>query len=410
MEIDLQRAILALSGALDFVGVDEVHHGRRVALMAAGIARELAWDDGRVNDLIYGGLLHDCGVSRHREHRQLSETLEWEGAQAHCLRGEEFLLACPPLARFAPMVRWHHTRWEHLPDGVPGSHDRMATNLIFLADRTDTLLAGYVLGDTLRNDILWEFPAIVDRIAALAGTLFAPELVDGFRGAAAGESFWLCLDPGYIEDELADRLRRAPPVPLRSRDALAVATLFARTVDAKSVYTLEHSTRVARIARYLGKVSGIAGDALDQLEIAALLHDIGKLRVPEEIIDKPGPLTREERAVVTRHSYDTGRILRKVFPTQAIPDWASMHHENLLGTGYPSRSPATDIPREARLITVADIFQALSQDRPYRRRLTADGVIAHLDALLAQGRIDAGMVELARAHLVPCYAMAIGEG
>jgi HD-GYP domain-containing protein (c-di-GMP phosphodiesterase class II) len=408
MEIDLQRTVLALAEALDFVGVDEVHHGKRVALMAAGIARALAWEDYRIGDLVYAGVLHDCGVSRQQEHRALTATLEWDGAQAHCLRGEQFLLACPPLARFAPIVRWHHTRWEDLPREGLAERDRVAANLVCLADRTDVLLAPYILEDGLKNDILWERDAVVERIAALSGTLFAPDLVVAFRHVAATEAFWLCLDPGYVDAELDDRLRGVHPVPLSTRDALAVARLFARTVDAKSSYTLEHSTRIALIARHLGEASGIAGDALDKLEIAALLHDIGKLRVPEEIIDKPGPLTREERAIVTRHSYDTGHILRKVFPDEAIPAWAAMHHENLLGTGYPSRSPAADIPQEARLISVADIFQALAQARPYRAPLGPDAIMAHLDLLRAQGRVDAGMVELARTHLARCYALATG--
>ena len=408
MKIDLQCAILSLTGALDFVGVDEVHHGKRVALMAAAIAEEMGWEPARIHDILYAGMLHDCGVSRTREHRSLTETLEWAGAQEHCLRGEAFLLACPPLARFAPIVRWHHTRWEALPAEI-AEGDRLASNLIFLADRTDVLFAPYFSGQSLKNDILWEFPEIVARIAGLAGTLFAPELVAAFQRAGARESFWLALDPSYIEDVLSDRLRIAEPVELDAKDALAVAQLFARTVDAKSTYTLEHSTRVARIARYLGKVSGADGAHLDQIEIAGLLHDIGKLRVPEEIIDKPGTLTCEERAYITRHSYDTGHILRKVFPGQAIADWAAMHHENLLGTGYPFHSEASEIPREARLIAVADIFQAFSQERPYRHRLTAEEVMAQLDGLLAQGRIDAEMVGLARTHRDRCYALAIGE-
>ena len=408
MEIDLQRTILALSDALDFVGVDEVHHGKRVALMAAGIARALAWEDTRIGDLVYAGVLHDCGVSRQQEHRALTATLEWDGAQAHCLRGEQFLLACQPLARFAPIVRWHHTRWEDLPHEGLSERDRTAANLVHLADRTDVLLAPYILEDGLRNDILWEHDAIVARIADLSGVLFAPELVAAFRHVAATEAFWLCLDPGYVDAELEDRLHGAHPVPLSTRDALAVARLFARTVDAKSNYTLEHSTRVARIARFLGQASGASGDTLDQLEIAGLLHDIGKLRVSEEIIDKPATLTREERAAVTRHSYDTGHILRKVFPGQPIARWAAMHHENLLGSGYPRHITAAGIPREARLIAVADIFQACCQERPYRRRLAAGEVMAELDALSAAGRIDAEMVELVRSHLAACYALAVG--
>ena len=407
MQVDLHRAITSLTCALDFVGIDEVHHGKRVALMAAAVGAELGWDVARRSAMLYAGMIHDCGVSRSNEHRQITETLEWEGAQEHCRRGEAYLLACPPLAGYAPIVRWHHTRWEALLDGPLDDEVRLDANLIFMADRADVLLAPYFAGQVLKNDILWEYPQIVERLVGMGGTLFAPELVEAFRAATARESFWLAMDPAYIEDVIADSLEQSPAVRLGTRDALAVAGLFARTVDAKSSYTLEHSTRVARIARYLAGASGITGEQLDKVEIAALLHDIGKLRVPEEIIDKPGMLTREERAFVMRHSYDTGHILNKVFPGQPIAEWAGMHHENLLGTGYPFHRPGATIPREARLIAVADIFQALSQKRPYRSRLAAAEVIVQLDILREQGRIDGEMIELLRRHLDHCYALAV---
>jgi len=409
VKINLQRTITSLTNALDFVGTDEFQHGKRVALMAVEVAAEMDWPQARCEKMLYAGMIHDCGVSRSREQRLITETLEWEGSQNHCLRGADFLAACPPLAHFAPVVLWHHTRWEDLLTDDLDVDLRFETNLLFLVDRADVLLAPYFVGATLKNEILWDYPDIVERIVGLGGSLFAPELVDAFRRAAARESFWLAMDPAYIEDQIESYLARGKPVELDTADALAVAVMFAHTVDAKSAYTLEHSTRVASIARYLAAASGIGGDHLDKVEIAALLHDIGKLRVPEDIIDKPGPLTREERAFVMRHSYDTGHILRKVFPGQPIADWASMHHENLLGTGYPFHRPAFEIPFEARLVSVADIFQALAQERPYRGHMSKADVMARLDGLSAQGRIDEEIVRLLHTHADRCYALAVEE-
>lgn len=407
MKINLHRALCSLTSALDFVGVDEVHHGKRVALMAAAVAAELGWDAARCAEMLHVGLIHDCGVSRTREHRQLTETLEWEGAQEHCLRGEAFLLACPPLARFATIVLRHHTRWAELLTLPIAVVDREAANLIFLVDRADALVAGYFSGQTLKNEILWEYTQIADRLESLAGRLFAPEFVEAFHRAAARESFWLAMDPSYIDEEVEDALGPDSGAELDTGDALAVARLFARTIDAKSNYTLEHSTRVARIARHLAVQDGITGEDLDKIEIAGLLHDIGKLRMPEMIIDKPGELSVEEHAIMSRHSYDTGHILRHVFPGEQIADWASMHHENLLGTGYPFHREALAIPREARLIAIADIFQALSQDRPYRGPLGCIQVIEEIEELQSQGHIDVEMVELLRANLEDCYAIAV---
>lgn len=409
MKINLQRAITSLTNALDFVGTDEFHHGKRVALMAAAIAGEMNWSPARCEKMLYAGMLHDCGVSRAKEHRAITETLEWDGAQKHCLRGAAYLAECPPLSHFAPLVRWHHTRWEELRLKALSDDLQLESNLVFLADRTDILLAPYFMGSMLKNEILWEYPEIVERIACLGGTLFAPELIDAFRRASSRESFWLAMDPAYIDDQIEEHLRQGQAIELDTADTLAIAGMFAHTVDAKSSYTLEHSTRVARIARHLAEASGISGEALDKVEIAGLLHDIGKLRVPEDIIDKPGPLTREERAFVQRHSYDTGHILKKVFPDQPIADWAGMHHENLLGTGYPSHCLPGGIPREARLIAVADIFQALSQERPYRKNMSKSEVIARMDGLSAQGRIDPEMVALLHRQLDQCYALAISD-
>jgi putative nucleotidyltransferase with HDIG domain len=407
MKINLQRTITSLTNALDFVGTDEFHHGKRVALMAVALAREMNWSQPRCDKMLYAGMLHDCGVSRTREHRAVTATLEWDGAQEHCLRGAGYLAACQPLAHFAPLVRWHHTRWEALLHEDLADDLRLEANLVFLADRCDVLLAPYFIAATLKNEILWEYPDIVDRISALGGTLFSPLLIEAFRRAASREAFWLAMDPAYIEGEIEDHLRMGQPVELGTLDAVAIAGVFAHTVDAKSSYTLEHSTRVARIARHLAQVSGFCGEELDKIEIAGLLHDIGKLRVPEDIIDKPGPLSREERAYVMRHSYDTGQILKKIFPDQPIADWAAMHHENLLGTGYPFHCPAEEIPHEARLIAVADIFQALSQERPYRGHMAKAEVMLRMDEMCMQGRIDSTMVGLVRAHLDHCYALAV---
>lgn len=155
-------------------------------------------------------------------------------------------------ASFSSIVLWHHTRWERLLLEDLDEDLRLETNLVFLADRADVLLAPYFIGPALKNEILWEYPGIIERIAGLGDTLFAPVLVEAFRRAAARESLSLAMDPSYIEDQIEEHLHRGQPVELGTADALAIAGMFAHTVDAKSSYTLEHSTRVARIAHSSG--------------------------------------------------------------------------------------------------------------------------------------------------------------
>lgn len=386
--VDLHNAITALSCALDLVGVDEVRHGKRVAVMARTIALHLNWPELECRSILYSGMLHDCGVSRIHEHRQLTETLEWEGAEEHCIRGADYLSACSPVAYLALEVRYHHSRWEKLLE-LPIDHRvRLRANLLFLADRIDVLQAPF-----LNNGlILIEYPAIIKRIKTLSGTLFAPELVDAFTEVANVEAFWLAMEPEYLDEDLHLIGSHIPAVLLDIAALKELARLFSRVVDAKSPYTDEHSQRVAHIARQLAVDFGVEGYELEQVEIAGLLHDIGKLRVSEDIIDKPGSLTPEERATMHRHSYDTFRILQRVFDDSKIPVWAGFHHETLLGDGYPFRTEKKELDLECRIISVADIFQALAQERPYRHTMNLEYILNDLKARVASGRLDAEVV------------------
>jgi len=401
--IDIHNAITVLSSALDLVGVDEVMHGKRVAVMARAIAVHLGWPEPECLSILYAGMLHDCGVSKIHEHRLLTESLEWEGAEEHCIRGADFLSDCRPLSHLSAEIRYHHTRWEQLLE-LPIDHRiRLHANLLFLADRVDVLQAPLLNSST----ILIEYPAIIARIKTLSGLLFAPELVDVFSEIADVEAFWLAMEPDYLDEDLR-RIGRDIPAALLDIPALKeLARLFSRVVDAKSPYTVEHSQRVALIARQLAADFGIEGYLLDQIEIAGLLHDIGKLRVSEDIIDKPGMLTPEERAIMHRHSYDTFRILQRVFEDSKIPVWAGFHHETLIGDGYPFKSGNKELDLECRIIAVADIFQALAQERPYRHTMSLEYILNDLKSRVAARRLDAEVVAKLIADAEHYYRLAI---
>ena len=166
------------------------------------------------------------------------------------------------------------------------------------------------------------------------------------------------MDPDYLDEDLRGLGKHIAPVSLNFLAQRELARLFSRVVDAKSPYTEQHSERVSLVARQLAKDFDITGQDLEQVEIAGLLHDIGKLRVSEDIIDKPGKLTADERACMQRHSYDTYRILQRVFADTRIPVWAGFHHENLRGEGHPVQTQGSE-RIECRIISVADVFQAL---------------------------------------------------
>ena len=401
-DIDFHSTLIALSSALDLVGVDEVHHGKRVAMMAHHMAQEIGWHEEEIYSILVAGMLHDCGVSKNQEHRNLTETLEWDGVEEHCIRGAGYLSACPPLAHLAPEIRYHHTRWETLLTLPLDECTRRRANLIYLADRVDVLQAPF-LGS---GRILMECEGIISRIQALTGSLFSADLVAAFTAVAQVEAFWLSMEPDYLDEDLVNFGVARQPTILDYASLKEVARLFSHVVDAKSHFTDEHSQRVARIARQLGSEFGLPTETLEQLEIAGLLHDIGKLRVSEDIIEKPICLSHGERACIHRHSYDTYRILLRVFGHTRIPVWAGSHHENLRGDGYPFRSHGNELDLECRIMSVADIFQALAQDRAYRKSTGLEEILDDLRRRVEDAEIDGTVVEKLAEHGTHYYGLA----
>jgi putative nucleotidyltransferase with HDIG domain len=145
-----------------------------------------------------------------------------------------------------------------------------------------------------------------------------------------------------------------------------ICSAFAEVIDAKSPFTYRHSHGVADAAMEIGRWFGMNVQTLKQLRRAALLHDIGKLSVPNSVLEKPAKLSPEEWAVVKTHPYFTFEILRKIPGFERLSQDAAAHHEKLDGSGYWRGLHSEQLSRFARILAVADIFDALHAKRPYR--------------------------------------------
>jgi len=149
-------------------------------------------------------------------------------------------------------------------------------------------------------------------------------------------------------------------------DAESILVSIAKLVEARDAYTEEHVERVARTALRLGEGVGVSGGDLDALRRGALLHDIGKVGISEMILNKPGPLTDEERAEMQRHVLIGEEVCRPLRTLRGALPIIRHHHERWDGRGYPDGLAGEDIPLLARIVAVADVFDALASDRPYR--------------------------------------------
>jgi HD-GYP domain-containing protein (c-di-GMP phosphodiesterase class II) len=215
-------------------------------------------------------------------------------------------------------------------------------------------------------------PAVRRVIRRRRGRWFDPALVDALGPVLQDAAFWKSLH----EDDVAawepqDRLLTADDARL---DKIAAA--FAGVVDAKSPWTYRHSDRACLIVLGLAGALGADVETLRDLRRAALLHDIGKLAISNRILDKPAPLTSAEFARIREHPVITERILARVPGCEGLAATAAAHHERLDGSGYPRGLAAADLTLPARVLAVADVYEALTSARPYRPARSSDEALA----------------------------------
>jgi diguanylate cyclase (GGDEF)-like protein/putative nucleotidyltransferase with HDIG domain len=179
--------------------------------------------------------------------------------------------------------------------------------------------------------------------------------------------------PDVIELAELKRLASGPDRAARFRAAASLA----RAVDARDVYTGSHSQRVAELAARTARRLGLPDEEVELTRLAASLHDLGKLAIPEEILRKPGPLTEPERMVLERHPQIGFRMLESL-GVDPVAEWVLHHHERWDGSGYPDGLPGDRIPLGARIIFVADAYDAMTSERVYRRRVLPDQAVAEL--------------------------------
>ena len=207
--------------------------------------------------------------------------------------------------------------------------------------------------------------------------------------------------------ELAE-LRRLAHGPDRAARFRAAASL-AKAVDARDTYTGSHSTRVAELSAWIAHRLGLDREQIELTRLAGSLHDLGKLAIPEEILRKPGPLTDPERLVLQRHPEIGHRMLENL-GVDPVAEWVLHHHERWDGTGYPERLRGEEIPLGARIIFVADAYDAMTSDRAYRGRLTPREAIEELERCSGT-QFDPEIVAAFARELVdrtPALAVAAG--
>ena len=182
-------------------------------------------------------------------------------------------------------------------------------------------------------------------------------------------------------------------VDLSPIETCEVGRVFAKALDSRSVYTHNHARSVARRSRALAYHCEMGDEVASRLYLAGALHDIGKLRVPSMVLNKPGRLTDIERVQVQRHAMWTWDMVGSVAGLEDVRRWAGYHHERLDGSGYPFGLTAPDLDEPSRIVACADVYSALTELRSYRVTSTPEQALETMRDQAREGKLDARLVE-----------------
>jgi putative nucleotidyltransferase with HDIG domain len=415
----LSEVVSAMSYALDITEGQPEGHAVRTCMIGMRVARELYLTAKQRSALFYALLLKDLGCSSNasklcylfgsddREAKCNLKTTNWTspvGRLGYVLRnvggggGDDGLLA--RVGRFMRVARGGAAAAREL---VELRCDRGATiaRSLLMPEETATAIrsldehwdgAGHpaglvgedipmlarILGLAQTVEVFYRRDGL-DGAMAMArgrsGTWFDPQLVKALRAARNDGAFW---DRLHAKNLLAEAMTFEPEervIALTDDHLDRIAAGFSQVIDAKSPWTFKHSEGVAEVATGIAEVMGYSAEGMRTVRRAALLHDVGKLGISNLILDKPGKLDAAELAEMRKHPHYTRQILSRVSAFADIADLAAGHHERLDGKGYDRGLEAAGLSAAVRILSIADMFEALASRRPYRQDLTEEQVM-----------------------------------
>jgi HD-GYP domain-containing protein (c-di-GMP phosphodiesterase class II) len=362
------------------------NHHFQVAYLGYRLAEALELPIEERNEIMLAGMLHDIGAFSIQERFELME-FEDLHADLHCLSGYHLLKQFRLFENVARLIRYHHTPWENGRQAGLSEAVQRGSHIIHLADRA-------VVQISPNYPVLAQVSQICDRLIRCQGEIFPPRYVDSLCQLAKKDYIWLEVTSDFLELILR-RIFFHRSQELLLADLLDFSKLLCRLIDFKSKFTATHSSGVAAVAVALAGDWGFSRNERGLIEIAAYLHDLGKLAIPSEILEKKENLTEQEWFVMRSHVYYTYQSLAPFDTLETINTWGSLHQERLNGSGYPFGYHSDELPLGAKIMGVADVFTALTEDRPYRKGMGNEGAKASLDEMARNEELDPGLIRAA---------------
>ncbi len=375
MHLSEKSLIEGVSYAIDIAEKSYMSHSKHVAFIVLILAKACDLTEEDRKNVYYAALLHDIGTSTVYNRLQ------------HANRGAQLIekLNIDPLIDEA--IRYHHETYNGKgPFELKGSEIPIHAQFIYVANIIDEYLSRYRSSEPEVRDGLLDY--LESKKAEI--NPFLMEIL----GVLIQKPFFLLEYYEYdITEILKDKTRGFTDRELNQEDVEAYAKVFAEIIDSRNTFTLNHSKGIAAKMRKVATALHYDQEMIEEIYIAALLHDIGKLSVDNSILNKNGPLEPEERFSIEKHTYYSRWILKRIKGFEKIADWGSNHHEKLNGSGYPYGKKADELDTISRLIAIVDIYQALTESRPYREGMDDERAWAIICGMGDRGELDQNLIE-----------------
>ena len=378
-QISIYDFVWAISEAIDLAVPVLNRHHKKVAYIASCIAQEMGLSNDDIQDIILASMLHDIGALPASER---INALSFEGGDGdmnqHAFSGYELLKSFTPLSKAAELIKCHHMDFTQPNIDVP-----IGSNIIHLADMTSASFDE-------RREVLEQIPAILAKVNCTRVS-FHPDALAAFGRLAKKVSFWVEAFSRVSNANIFKNVWFSRGIV--ELDTLkSFAKVIAQIIDFRSPFTATHSSGVAAVAMELCASYGFSERECKMMEIAGFLHDLGKLSISNDILEKRDALNETEFNAIRKHTYYTYAILCKIKGFEHIAAWAAYHHERPDGMGYPFCVKGRDFSKLSRIMAVADVVTALTEDRPYRSGMCMDKAQSVLWDMARAGKLDENIV------------------
>lgn len=391
LKVNLYEFLSCLSNAQDMVMPRLSNHHHMVAYLAYKLAERANLSVNEQKNVISAALIHDIGALSIGERLELIET-EPEYINDHAFKGAKLLKNFTLMSDdVAKVVKYHHIPWSNGNGrSYKGEEVPFASHIIHLSDR----ICGMIHRN---NNVLALVNDILSRINQKKSLIFEPGLVDILNEMGHKEYIWLDLVSPDPLDRIPD-VGLFNTIELEENDITNIAYLFSQIIDFRSRFTAYHSAGVARTAERIAKLMGFSPIECNMMLIAGYLHDLGKLAIDNSVLEKPDKLDTEEYQKMRSHSYYTYRLLSNISSFTPIIEWASYHHERLDGKGYPFHIKGDQLSLGSRIMAVADVFTAVTENRPYRKSMEDEHAMKVLNDMVNDGALDPNVVNVVLEH------------